>query len=394
MDNYLKFFEDDKFVQWVYNPDQKGTVFWNAWFVEHPEDRKDAEFAQLILLQLKSKKEKGNKNESDAIYSAIVEKLSKSDRQFSLSQIILPFSRYAAVALLFLSLGVFLTYNVTKKQNLWLEQSMNEVHGNAESQLILADGRRIALNAKESSVEYGTKGKIVINQSDTIENHSKSLDTEMNQLIVPFGKNSSILLPDGTVAHLNAGSRLMYPSVFSGKNREVFLSGEGYFEVSHDPKKPFVVKTNDLSIVALGTIFNVSAYPTDKIIETVLVNGQVVLRNNSFYIFKKDFVLKPSELAAFNRETLETTTRQVDIADYVAWQDGFLNFQSVDLSRIILRLERYYNIKLILENPMLGTRSITGKLVLKEDKDRVLEVLASTARVELSKINANTYGLK
>ncbi len=236
MDNYLKFFEDDKFVQWVYNPDQKGTVFWNAWFVEHPEDRKDAEFAQLILLQLKSKKEKGNKNESDAIYSAIVEKLSKSDRQFSLSQIILPFSRYAAVALLFLSLGVFLTYNVTKKQNLWLEQSMNEVHGNAESQLILADGRRIALNAKESSVEYGTKGKIVINQSDTIENHSKSLDTEMNQLIVPFGKNSSILLPDGTVAHLNAGSRLMYPSVFSGKNREVFLSGEGYFEVSHDPK--------------------------------------------------------------------------------------------------------------------------------------------------------------
>lgn len=394
MDNFLKYFEDEKFVQWVYNPDHEGTIFWNDWFIKHPEDRKDAESAQLILLQLKSKEEKGNKNEAVAIYSEIVEKLGKSDRKISWRRLIIPFMRYAAVALLFLSLGVFLTNNMTKKQKFGFEQSMITVHENDESQLILYDGRKIALNAKESRVEYGTAGKIVINQTDTIESHSKSLDTEMNQLIVPFGKNSSIILPDGTVAHLNAGSRLMYPSVFSGKNREVFLLGEGYFEVSHNPQKPFVVKTNDLSIVALGTVFNVSAYPTDKIIETVLVKGQVVLRDNSFHIFQKDFVLKPSELAAFNRETLETTTRRVEVTDYIAWHEGFLNFQSVDLSRIILRLERYYNIKLILENPMLGTRSITGKLVLKENKDRVLEVLASTARVELFKINESTYGLK
>jgi ferric-dicitrate binding protein FerR (iron transport regulator) len=394
MNNFFRYFEDEKFVHWVYNPDQEGNDYWSSWFTTHPEDRKDAEFAQLILLQLKSKGEKGNKNDAAAIYSEIIEKLSKSDRQNSWRRLILPFTRYAAVAILFLSLGAFLTYTITKKQDFEFDQSMNTVLGNAESQLILSDGRKIALHAKESSVEYVKAGTIVIDQTDTIESRSQKLETEMNQLIIPFGKNSSIILPDGTVAHLNAGSRLMYPSVFRGKNREVFLLGEGYFEVSPQPEKPFVVKTNDLSIVAIGTVFNVSAYPTDKIIETVLVKGQVVLRDNSFHIFQKDFVLKPGELAAFNRETLETLNRRVDVTDYVAWHEGFLNFQSVDLSRIILRLERYYNIKLILENPMMGTRSITGKLVLKEDKNLVLEVLASTARVELFKINESTYGLK
>jgi transmembrane sensor len=394
MDDFLGYFENEKFVRWVYNPDQEGNNFWNDWFMAHPEERKDAEFARLVLLQLKSKEEKDNTIEAAAIYAKMIGKLGKSNRETSFRRLFISFMRYAAVAVLFLSLGIFLTYRMNQKQNFGLEQSMTVIQGNSESQLILSDGRKIALQAKESRVEYGTEGKIVINHKDTIDSHSQSLETEMNQLIVPYGKNSSIRLPDGSVAYLNAGSRLMYPTVFSKKNREVFLLGEGYFEVSHNPGKPFVVKTNDLSIVALGTFFNVSAYPADKIIETVLVKGQVVLRDNSFRIFKKDYVLKPNELATFNRETQETKARQVDIADYVAWHEGYLNFQSADLSRIILRLERYYNIKLILENPMLGTRSITGKLVLKEDKDRVLEVLASTARAELFKINESTYGLK
>jgi ferric-dicitrate binding protein FerR (iron transport regulator) len=393
MDDFLRYLENKKFVRWVYNPDQEVNKFWNDWVTTHPEERDAAESARLILLQLKSKEEKENTDEAATIYTQMVGKLGKSAPNHSW-RLIIPFTRYAAVAVFFLSLGVFLTYRLNPKQNFWFDQSITAIQENSESQLVLSDGRKIVLPTKESRIEYKTAGKIVINQKDTIDTHSQSPEPEMNQLIIPFGKNSSILLPDGTVAHLNAGSRLMYPSVFRGKNREVFLLGEGYFEVSHDPKKPFVVKTNDLSIVALGTVFNVSAYPTDKIIETVLVTGQVVLRDNSLHIFKKDFVLKPSELAAFNRETLETTARQVDIADYVAWQEGFLNFQSVDLSRIILRLERYYNIKLILQNPMLGTRSITGKLILKEDKDLVLGVLASTARVELFKINESTYGLK
>ena len=110
--------------------------------------------------------------------------------------------------------------------------------------------------------------------------------------------------------------------------------------------------------------------------------------------FKKEFILKPNYLATFNRETLVTTSRQVDANQYVTWHKGILNFQSTDLNNIIIKVERYYNIKVLLDNPTLGTRSITGKLMLKEEKEAVLEVLASTARVELHKIDENTYRFK
>jgi ferric-dicitrate binding protein FerR (iron transport regulator) len=172
------------------------------------------------------------------------------------------------------------------------------------------------------------------------------------------------------------------------------LVGEGYFEVTHDRQHPFIVKTNDLSIVALGTVFNVSAYPADQIIETVLLEGEVVLRDHSINPFKKEVVLKPNELATYNRETLETISRQVDARQYVTWRNGILIFQSTDLNGIIHKVERYYNIKLLLENPLLGNRSITGKLILKENMSSVLEVLASTASVEIERIDESIYRLK
>ena len=393
MDDFLKYFEDEKFVRWVYTPDSELDFFWTTWIQEHPEEEKEIQDARLILLQLRSSEETGTTAEAIVIYSDLINKLSESKRRRTFRRIFVPLMRYAAVALIFLSLGIFLMYQLREKQYIDFAQTTvgNE---NTEAQLVLSDGQKVAIKTKESSVEYKENGKIVINEKDTILNKTETAKNEMNQLIVPYGKQSSIRLPDGTTAYLNAGSRLMYPAVFAGKNREVFLLGEGYFEVSHNPQKPFMVKTNDINVVALGTVFNVSAYPADKIIETVLINGQVVIRDNSFHIFKKDLVLKPNDLVSFNRESLETVSKQVNTNEYVAWHEGYLNFQSVDLSRIILKVERYYNVRIMLENPMLGARSITGKLLLKDDKEKVMEALASSARVELFKINETAYGLK
>jgi len=393
MDDFLKYFEDEKFVRWVYTSDSELDSFWTTWIQEHPEEEKEIQDARLLLLQLRSSEETGTTAEAIVIYSDLIHNLSESKRRHTFRRVFVPLMRYAAVALIFLSLGIFLMYQSREKQYIDFAQTTVE-NENTEAQLVLSDGQKVAIKTKESSVEYKENGKIVINEKDTILNKTETAKNEMNQLIVPYGKQSSIRLPDGTMAYLNAGSRLMYPAVFSGKNREVFLLGEGYFEVSHNPQKPFVVKTNDINVVALGTVFNVSAYPADKIIETVLINGQVVIRDNSFHIFKKDLVLKPNDLVSFNRESLETVSKQVNTNEYVAWHEGYLNFQSVDLSRIILKVERYYNVRIMLENPMLGARSITGKLLLKDDKEKVMEALASSARVELFKINETAYGLK
>lgn len=394
MDDFLRYFENKEFVRWVYHPTPELNDYWNQWFINHPEDKKNAEFARLALLQLQSKKEIVSSQELATIYSEINQGIIKSKKDSKSKRFILIFSRYAAVALIFLSIGVLLTYQFKIKKNNEFNQSMVVVSDDADAQLILSDGREIVLKSKESLIEYGVKGDIVINQKDTIDRNDKQKDSEMNQLIVPYGKTSLIKLPDGTLAHINAGSSLMYPSFFDKNKREVFLSGEGYFEVAHNPEKPFIVKTNDLDVTAVGTIFNVSAYPADKIIETVLVEGKVILADKSSLLFKKDYTLSPNELATFDRESQKTTTREIDVNQYVAWHNGFLDFQSTDLSRIVLRLERYYNIKIVLTNPMLGTRSITGKLILKEDKDWAMKVLASTARAELIKIEEDVYRLK
>jgi hypothetical protein len=394
MDDFLRYFENKKFVRWVYNPTPELNDYWNDWFRNHPEDQKDAEFARLALLQLQPKKEKVNSEKLTAIYSGINDGISSSRNKPKSLRFILLFSKYAAVALIFLSIGVLLTYQLAYKKFNAFNQSMLVVAEEGDAQLILSDGREIALKTKESLIEYGVKGEIVINQKDTIDKFEKQTDSEMNQLIVPYGKNSVIKLPDGTLAHLNAGSSLMYPSVFDNNKREVFLSGEGYFEVAHNPEKPFIVKTKELDITAVGTIFNVSAYPTDEVIETVLVEGKVILADKSSLLFKKDYTLNPNELATFDLESHKTTTKNIDVNQYVAWHKGYLDFQSTDLSRIVLRLERYYNIRIALSNPMMGARSITGKLILKEDKSWVLKVLASTARAELIQIDENVYQLK
>ena len=102
----------------------------------------------------------------------------------------------------------------------------------------------------------------------------------MNQVVVPFGKKSSIELADGTKVWLNAGSRMAFPDRFTGSRREIFLEGEAFFNVTPDKSMPFYVKTKEVVIRVLGTKFNVSAYEADNEVVTVLVEGTVSMREN------------------------------------------------------------------------------------------------------------------
>ena len=394
MDDFLKYFEDERFIQWVLNPSDELNNYWKNRISENHTERKKIQTARLILQQLKSKQQKINREEASILYSEIACKLNNNNKKPFIRRYLFPFLRYAAVALIFLSLGILMFNQYNKKLQLAKYFPIETIQLEDEARLILSDGKKITLFEKESTIEYAESGKIIINRKDTIAKQKESPVTEMNQLIMPYGKSSSIRLPDGTVVYLNAGSTLMYPNVFREKEREVFLLGEAYFEVAYNPKMPFVVKTNELTITALGTIFNVSAYPTDKIIETVLVEGEVIVSENSFKLRKKEIVLKPNDLASFNRESLESDIRPVDVENYTAWRLGYLNFQSEELNRIVIRLERYYNIKIFLDNPVMSNSRITGKLILKEEKEKVLEVLASAAKSQLFTLNESTYGLR
>ncbi len=216
----------------------------------------------------------------------------------------------------------------------------------------------------------------------------------INQLVIPYGNRSKITLSDGTTVWLNAGSRLVYPSVFVEKTREVLLFGEAFFEVTENKDRPFVVKTSALAVKVLGTSFNVSAYPDDNAIQTVLEEGSVAIRKNGAQLFEKDIVLKPNQLASFNKGTNESKVYDVDASYYTVWTKGLLSFDEIELSRVLKKVERYYNVQVNYPDPVLGTTKITGKLDLNRNVEEVFEYIAKVSLTTVDKVNYNTYEIK
>ena len=393
MDKFLKYFENKQFVRWVLKPNEELDIFWKNYINKNIDEKEQIELARLLILQLQSKKELDSGIESTDLFSKIVFELNKRNKKSTFRRIAITASKYAAVGIIFFSMGVaFYYYQKSEQFNKYIQQL--EVFDQNNAQLILGDSKNVLITGKKSEIEYQSNGSVIINNQDTVKTASGLRKQELNQLIVPFGRNSSIKLSDGTVAFINAGSRLVYPSFFEGKKREVYLIGEGFFKVAHNAEIPFIVKTNDLEVKVLGTEFNLLAYPTDGTTEVVLVEGKVIVLETGFLFSKKEYILKPDQRATYNRENVETTISNVIVEDYVSWHEGYLNFEASDLNRIVKKLERYYNIQIKLENPMLGIRSITGKLKLDDDVESVLKVLANTASAELVKINKSYYVIK
>jgi len=392
MDDFLSFYENKGFVRWIYFPDKQAVNYWEEYLNLHPQERKNIEFSRLLLLQLKSKKEIANQQEIDKLFCKILREIERKKMIAKLKRRFISCSKYVAIALILLSVGVALLK--WKEQSILNRQIANiPAFENKDARLIMPD-KSIIIERKESKIEYCKNGEVVINQKDTIKStFSKSSSSKLNQLIVPYGKSSSITLPDSTIAYLNSGSRLLYPSCFEGDIRKVYLVGEGFFKVSHKPEKPFIVKTNNLNVEAFGTSFNVSAYPGDQTTEVVLVTGKVGVGESTFNLFCDIKVLLPNQLALFDRTTRITSIKNVDVENYTAWHKGYMNFESIDLSRIVLKIERRYNINIKLKDAFLRSKKISGKLKLREDKEVVLQILASSASMELIKINEHNYVL-
>lgn len=394
MEKFLTYFENKSFVRWVLHPNEKLETYWKNYLEKNPHEQEEIEFARLLILQLQSKKEETKtEEETIGLLSDIIQQIENANRKKRMRKISLSLLKYAAVGLLFFFLGIGYYYVVKPDYLKGFTEQLAAVEDNSGARLILGSGENVQILEKESTVEYQSDGKIVINRQDTVKTKTSNRKQELNQLIVPYGKNSSLKLPDGTMAWLNAGSRLVYPNYFAGKKREVYLIGEGFFEVTHNEKMPFLVQTSDLNIEVLGTKFNISAYPSDNMIETVLVEGKVKLTQNRIFTFEREHILELNQLAIYNRTNSDIKIKQVDVINYVSWHEGYLNFESTDLNRIVKRLERYYNIKIILDDPMLGIRSITGKLHLRDETEYVLKVLAKTASAELNQLNETTYVL-
>ena len=162
---------------------------------------------------------------------------------------------------------------------------------------------------------------------------------DLLQAYIPTAEMRNITLPDGTQVMINSQSTLLYPQQFTGDTRCVYLVGEADFKVKRDEKHPFIVKTTDFQVTALGTEFNVTAYPNEEEVTATLISGKALVEYNEQ---KNQEILKPNEQLAYNKRTRSGNILRPDMQDVTAWQYGEIVFRSMTLEDIFTRLERKY----------------------------------------------------
>lgn len=394
MDNLSKYLEDISFISWVFEPNVELDFFWNQYGKDHPEEMRNIQMSRRVIQQFRTVAKSLSEEEKILLFSRILKQIEEKQASKKTRIFIIGLLKYAAVALIFFSIGALLFY----KENIinpvfYSFNSEAQIPGN-QAKLIRSNGENVILTDQRSLLRYQKTGELVIN-NDTLSPlvYDSKTEKALNNLIIPFGKTSEIVLPDGTKVFLNAGSRLAYPDLFTGNSREVFLTGEAYFEVKHDSKHPFIVQVNDLRIKDLGTKFNVSAYSSDGRIETVLTEGKVKIRQNNSGFFEQDTELIPGQLASFDRQTAQISIKEVNVEDYVLWTQGMIKFKSTELSSIMKKLERFYNIRFQFNDPVLGDLQISGKLELKKDLSEVLERISITASVKIINNGDGSYAI-
>ncbi|WP_430974180.1 FecR family protein [Sunxiuqinia rutila] len=211
-------------------------------------------------------------------------------------------------------------------------------------------------------------------------NQSIGSEKLYSELIAPEGQVAESILADGTHVWLNAGSSLRYDPSFQGDQRNVELIGEGYFKVSKNPKKPFVVKTSKLQVKVLGTSFNVRAYPDENHTEAVLEEGVIEMYLTD-YPNQAPVKIKPGEQAIYNPEQKNIQIQEADTYLHTAWRDRKFVFKDAELKTIIYHLERFYKVRFHLKDEAMGETRFRGTFEYDQNILNALEAIEQTTSI-------------
>lgn len=261
------------------------------------------------------------------------------------------------------------------QQQVAVAQSVDLPPGGNKAVLTLGDGSSIALDSAGNgllasqggtSVTQAGKGQLVYKS----EQEAAAVPV-INTVTTPKGGQFHIVLPDGTGAWLNAASSLRFPTAFTGKQRNVDITGEVYFEVAHNKQMPFVVKNGETRITVLGTHFNVMAYDDEKVMRTTLLEGAVkVTRGTS------EALLAPGQQARINAGT--GNVRVVDGVDTnkeLSWKNGYFQFENESLESVMRQVSRWYDVEVQYEGNTRG-ENFTGRLPRNSNVSKLLKILA------------------
>ncbi|WP_205509662.1 FecR family protein [Longitalea arenae] len=282
--------------------------------------------------------------------------------------------------------------------------------GGNKAILQLSDGKTIVLDNAQNGLlaQQGSSNIIKQNDGELIYdrgdgNSGKPFATDhspltYNTLATPAGGQFQLKLPDGTRVWLNAASSITYPTAFNGHERSVTITGEGYFEVAKDARRPFKVtiaknngtqKTSEVEV--LGTHFNINAYDDEAAVKTTLLEGKVKVVHGDWSVVngKKmvapaaSAILTPGEQAQISHEGLLTVKNHADLEEVVAWKNGEFLFQHADIGTLMRQVARWYDIEV--EYPKGKPKDkFSGKIGRNVNLSQLLEILKySEVRFEL-----------
>lgn len=195
---------------------------------------------------------------------------------------------------------------------------------------------------------------------------------------VNYGEQKQITLPDSTKVWINSGSVLIYPEKFIGETRSVYLNGEAYFKVAQDAKKRFIVKTNDIYVEALGTVFNVQTYQDlDKTVAT-LEEGKIKVGVKS--ATSRSLILLPNEQVIYDRKNGKLIRKTVDAARITRWIDKYLVFQEANFAEILSALEKRFGVICQYDAAKYENRLFTIRFSPDETLEDALDILKEVCK--------------
>lgn len=337
------------------------------------------------------KQDQEKRSGEDELWSQIILRIEKEDRKSSRKIYLFRFYKITAVAAallicFYISKRLYFTEQLDDLEN-YISQISDSIHSSNQVQILLSETEKVDVDKDSIGITYTSNGEIRIDKDICRKGEEKqeALKEEFNQIIVPKGKSSFLTLSDGTTMNINSDTRVIYPRVFTGKQREIYVEGEIYLNVTKNKEKPFIVKTSKFEVEVLGTSFNVSAYKNEIQGEVVLVHGSVKLRDTR----KNEIALKPNNLVTVNGG-IAGKVEYVNAEDYIAWTNGLMISHSETLAKIFQKLNRFYGSTIIV-HPTVSAVLIDGKLDLKQSLPDLIRLISVAVPIDCQEKNGIYY---
>ena len=284
------------------------------------------------------------------------------------------FYRYVGVILLLFTLGsiVFLT---REKEEVPVFLAQKIMPGTCKAVLTQPDGLKVDIS-NTSYLDYITNKSLPV-----VSMEKEELDTlplRYYTITIPRGGEYSLTLSDGSILTMNSESEIRIPENFDKRQRDVYMSGEIYFEIARDTAVPFIVHTDRGNIKVLGTSFNVRDYQDETFLETTLVSGKIAFNQS-----EKEVYLKPNEQLRLNKENGETTVEMVDVRLYCSWKEGRFVLEKERLENIMNTISRWYNINVSYEDQAVKDILFTGNIKRYGDLEQVIEMLKLINKIDI-----------